>query len=257
MNIAPNISIIIATFNAAKTFRKALDSVRYQTYQDWECIIVDGVSTDDTVSIACEYVEKDQRFRLISEPDKGIYDAFNKGWKLAKGEWIYYLGADDVLLPNGMAEIFSKEWPQDVVYGNVYFKTPRGIIKKKSNLDPDSIRTQMPSHQAVFMRRYLIEELGGFDLQYKICGDFDLILRGYMRNCMCAYCDANIAVFTAIDGASSINLNNVFEGYRIRKRAGSVSQFTNIKKTIINICRKALRIALRRMYMILKCQIFN
>ena len=74
---------------------------------------------------------------------------------------------------------------------------------------------------------------------------------------MCAYCDANIAVFTAIDGASSINLNNVFEGYRIRKRAGSVSQFTNIKKTIINICRKALRIALRRMYMILKCQIFN
>lgn len=75
------ISIIIATFNAAKTLRKALDSVLNQTYKDWECIIVDGASKDNTISIVKEYVQKDTRFRYISEPDKGIFDAYNKDGK--------------------------------------------------------------------------------------------------------------------------------------------------------------------------------
>ena len=79
------VSIIIATYNSGKTLRRALDSVLNQSYQDWECIVVDGASKDNTIGIVKEYVKKDSRFRYISEPDHGIYDAFNKGWKMAKG----------------------------------------------------------------------------------------------------------------------------------------------------------------------------
>ena len=89
------VSIIIATYNSEKTLRRALDSVLNQTYQDWECIVVDGASKDNTIEIVKEYVSKDTRFRYVSEPDHGIYDAFNKGWKMAKGEWVMYLGSDD------------------------------------------------------------------------------------------------------------------------------------------------------------------
>ena len=78
------VSIIVATYNSDKTLRQALDSVLNQSYQDWECIVVDGASKDSTIDIVKEYVSKDSRFRYISEPDNGIYDAFNKGWKMAK-----------------------------------------------------------------------------------------------------------------------------------------------------------------------------
>ena len=98
----PKVSIIIATFNSEKTIERALNSVLNQKIQDWECIIVDGASTDATVNIIRKFTEKDHRFRYLSEPDTGIYNAFNKGWKLANGTWIYYLGSDDELLQNGL-----------------------------------------------------------------------------------------------------------------------------------------------------------
>ena len=84
--MSPKISIIIATFNASNVLSKALDSILNQSFQDWECIVVDGASRDNTVEIIKAYQQKDSRFRYISEPDQGVYDAFNKGWKMAKRE---------------------------------------------------------------------------------------------------------------------------------------------------------------------------
>ena len=81
----PKITIVIATYNSEKTLAVAMESVLNQTFQDWECLVVDGASTDSTVSIVEEFIRVDKRFRLISEPDKGIYDAFNKGWRNAMG----------------------------------------------------------------------------------------------------------------------------------------------------------------------------
>ena len=82
----PEISIIIATFNSGETLKKTLESVSLQSYQKWECIVIDGNSTDNTISILEEFENNDSRYSHISEPDNGIYEAFNKGWKLAKGE---------------------------------------------------------------------------------------------------------------------------------------------------------------------------
>ena len=76
----PLVTIIIATYNSSATLREALSSVLNQSFQGWECIIVDGASKDNTIEIMEEYCEKDARFRYVSEPDNGIYDAFNKGW---------------------------------------------------------------------------------------------------------------------------------------------------------------------------------
>ena len=116
------VSIIIATYNSEKTLRRALDSVLNQSYQDWECIVVDGASKDNTIGIVKEYVSKDARFRYISEPDHGIYDAFNKGWKMAKGEWVMYLGSDDEYTKDGIKVLMENSDGADVVYGNVILR---------------------------------------------------------------------------------------------------------------------------------------
>lgn len=114
------VSIIIATYNSEKTLKRALDSVLNQSYQDWECIVVDGASKDNTIGIVKEYVSKDARFRYISEPDHGIYDAFNKGWKMAKGQWVMYLGSDDEYTKDGIKVLMENSDGADVVYGAVY-----------------------------------------------------------------------------------------------------------------------------------------
>ena len=113
------LSIIIPTFNSASVLPKALGSIVSQTFTDWEVLIMDGVSTDDTLKVAQSY--DDSRIRIYSEPDKGIYDAMNKGIKKAQGEWLYFLGSDDWLLnATVLNQIFSNDIEKyDVIYGDV------------------------------------------------------------------------------------------------------------------------------------------
>lgn len=170
----PKISIVIATFNAENTLSTALDSVLKQSFNDWECVIVDGVSTDETIKIIESYINQDGRFRYISEPDKGIYDAFNKGWKLAKGEWIYYLGSDDELLPNGLKDLLCESDISPnvaIISGGIIRITKDGLKRIKIS------KGFKGSHQSMITRRRVIEQLNGFDERFKIIADFDLISR--------------------------------------------------------------------------------
>ena len=116
----PRLSIIIPTFNSAKTLSRCLDSVISQSFTDWEVLMMDGVSNDDTIKIASSY--QDSRIQIYSEPDKGIYDAMNKGIDKAQGEWLYFLGSDDWLFNcNSLKDIFCNNINQyDVVYVAVY-----------------------------------------------------------------------------------------------------------------------------------------
>ena len=152
------VSIIIATYNSEKTLKRALDSVLNQSFQDWECIVVDGASIDNTIEIVKEYVKKDSRFRYISEPDHGIYDAFNKGWKMAKGEWVMYLGSDDEYTKEGIKALMNNSDGADVVYGDTYFR----------EFNNDKIRFQQSSpvkmggfccHQSLAMKREIIRKI--------------------------------------------------------------------------------------------------
>lgn len=177
------ISIIIATFNSAKTLRVALNSVMLQTFQDWECIVVDGLSKDNTLEIVKEFEAKDVRFHHISEPDKGIYDAFNKGWKLAKGEWIYYLGSDDQVTRNGLTDLMAVSTSEaSVLYGDMYAIFEDGSERYvKARHAKQMTYLMAPSHQGMVTRRTLIEAENGFDLQFRVRADFDLTQRIYLK----------------------------------------------------------------------------
>ena len=129
MGYYPLVSVIIATYNAGKYLRRALDSVYSQSYTNVECIVVDGCSKDNTLDIVREYVCKNIVY--ISEQDLGIYDALNKGVLIAKGEWIYVLGADDELLPDGLRSFFlgENDFEYDIIYGNTIDRYFDGILR--------------------------------------------------------------------------------------------------------------------------------
>lgn len=216
------ISIIIATFNSEKTIRTALSSVLNQKYQNWECLVIDGASKDNTINIIKEFVTKDKRIHYISEPDKGIYDAFNKGWKLAKGEWIYYLGSDDLLLSEGLENLIKETNTNfyDVIYGNVIRKSPNGTIMKSKTCGHKSLPYQMLAcHQGIITKKTLIQELNGFDSNIKAYADKDLYIRSILKKgkIRFLYKNVDVALFTS-GGASEINLDKFKEEIYIYKK---------------------------------------
>lgn len=171
------LSIIIPTFNSASTLQSALDSIICQTFTDWEVLVMDGVSTDNTVEIAQSY--NDSRIRIYSEPDKGIYDAMNKGIKKAQGEWLYFLGSDDWLLnDNVLNEVFVQDGIDgcDVVYGEV--DAPHLASNHSGEWSLQTIDRNR-CHQAIFYRRKVVRRFGGYDTKYKIWADYDLNLKWF------------------------------------------------------------------------------
>lgn len=203
-NIKPLVSIIIATFNSEQTLPKALESVISQDFQDWECIIVDGQSSDKTISIVKEYTKKDIRISYISEKDKGIYDAFNKGWQLAKGEWIYYLGSDDYLTKESFTLLLKGDIHKyDVISGNCWIHKIDGSIKKQTS------NGYSGCHQAKITRKSAIEKMNGFNLKYKIFADFDLYMRMEKEKFRVKNIETMVAHFS-MDGTSQ-KLSNIWK----------------------------------------------
>ena len=209
-----DISIIIATYNSSKTLRKALESVRSQTFQNWECIIVDGASKDNTIDIVKEFEDKDARFRHISEPDNGIYDAFNKGWKMARGTWIYYLGSDDKIIYDSF-ERMKEDLNVDtaVLTGNVLAEHIDGKIKRVVSKGFDGC------HQGKLTKKNVLSEYNGFNEKYKILADYDFYVR-IQKDCNVTNTMVDIAYFNI--GGASQNLQNFLYRYNeyfyIRKK---------------------------------------
>ena len=181
------ISIITATFNSAATLRDTLDSILGQTYQDIESIIVDGGSKDATLDIVREYEPRFQgRMKWISEPDKGIYDAMNKGIRMASGDVIGVLNSDDYYYDNQVLEDIANAFNQkdiDCVYGNLVFldaKNKNSVIRiwKGSLYHPGAfLKGWHPAHPTFYAKRTCFEQYGVFDLQYAVSADFELMLR--------------------------------------------------------------------------------
>lgn len=202
-------SIIVPTYNSALTVRKCLDSIFYQTYENFEIIIVDGVSKDDTIEIIREY--EDNRISIISEPDKGIYDAMNKGIKLAKGEWLYFLGTDDQIANiYVLSDVYSYLSVNrvDVLYGNVIFK-PSEIIYDGA-FSPLKMQEKPICHQAIFYHNRIFKIFGSYDLKYKVSADFDLNLKWFFsRRINSMYVDIIIAIYNE-SGYSSFTKDELF-----------------------------------------------
>jgi glycosyltransferase involved in cell wall biosynthesis len=178
------ISVITPSYNRADFIRTALNSVLYQNYLDVEHIIVDGNSTDSTLSILKEY----PNLKVISEPDRGVYDALNKGIKLAHGEIIAQLNSDDYFEPeifSMIIGIFDKNLDVDAVSAGarVFELTPSGEktlatyggIKKDDLLFRTTLGT--PIFNAWFFRKDVFRKIGDYSLEYALAADRDLLLR--------------------------------------------------------------------------------
>lgn len=173
---APYITIIIPTYQAETTLQACLDSVLCQDFKDFEILIMDGGSTDRTLEIAKAAGGRDARIRLVSERDKGIYDAMNKGIRMARGTWVFFLGSDDFLFePTTLSTVFPGYEDADFIYGNVVGDTYKGAYD--GQFDYEKLLRRNISHQAIFYRRTVFDKIGDYNLRYKGHADWDLNIR--------------------------------------------------------------------------------
>ena len=184
------ISIITATYNSASTVRYTFDSILSQTYHDIDYIVVDGGSQDGTVDIIKEYEKRfDGRMRWISEKDNGIYDAMNKGIRMAKGELVGILNSDDFFTSDDVLYTVAENLTEDLdaVYGDIHFVQPDNLNKcvryySSRNFRPWAVRFgYMPAHPSFYIRRCIYERYGLYYLEYKIAADFDMIVRLFCK----------------------------------------------------------------------------
>jgi glycosyltransferase len=187
------ISLITVSYNSAATIADTLRSVAAQSHPDVEHIVVDGGSRDDTLAIvrACgAHVA-----RVVSEPDKGIYDAMNKGLRLATGDLVGQLNADDMLAaPDTLARIAAAATPGvSAVYGDLVYvdkDRPEQVVRywRSGAFSAGRLRYGwMPPHPTLYLRRSVLASLGEFDLRLRIAADYDFMLR-----CLCQP-DFNVA----------------------------------------------------------------
>jgi len=199
----PLISILIPTLNAEKTLGNALDSVLNQQYKEWEILVIDSVSKDGTMDMVKEWAGRDARIRYLSEPDKGIYDAMNKGVTLAGGEWIYFLGSDDVLHDPGVLETFRDDLAGrnfDMVYGNIII-SPEGPAYDGPFTLEKLLRKNM-SHQAAFYHRQLFTRTGGFNTRYRVYADWDFNIRCFSDPAIRTHYRDRVVALFGMDGVS-------------------------------------------------------
>lgn len=182
------LSIITVTYNSGKTLRDTIESVLSQTYTNYEYIIVDGASKDNTIDIIKEYEPKfNGRMLWISEPDKGIYDAMNKGIKMATGDAVGLLNSDDFYTSDDILAIVARELSEtdspDAIYGDVHYVYDENLKKTVRYYSSRRFTRKrmrmgyMPAHPSFYARRECYEKYGIFDTSYKIAADFELLLR--------------------------------------------------------------------------------
>lgn len=224
----PLITIITVSYNAVKTIEDTIVSVLGQTYNNIEYIIIDGGSTDGTLDIIKKYQDKITYW--VSEPDKGIYDAMNKGIAKANGELIGIINADDWYELNAIeqsVEIYKQE-RFDVLYGNMNFLRRKGYILKIT--PPENIKKikkkMIICHPSCFITKNAYNKWGLYDKSFKIAADYDLLLRYYIKGAIFKKVNFLIANFREGGVSSYFSIKNFLENIKARK---------NNKVFIINI----------------------
>lgn len=179
----PKFTVVIATYNADKTLDACLDSVRSQTYLNHEVIVADGLSKDGTLAILRR--RESEIAWVISEKDKGIYDAWNKIIPRATGDWLIFLGADDELWDANVfaeAALLLANASENIIYGKVGIALPDKSILNFEGVEWNFVSSKFQHemtlpHQGVFHRRTLFEKNGLFNPAFRICGDYEFLLR--------------------------------------------------------------------------------
>jgi len=254
------ISIITSTYNSEKTVKDTLESILNQTYKNIELLIIDGKSKDGTLNIVRQYETLFQgRLRYVSEPDKGIYDAMNKGICMATGDVIGILNSDDLYMDNKVLEDIANAFIQsnvDSIYGNLIFVDENDTNKvvrtwKGSQYHPDGfLKGWHPAHPTFYVRREVYEKYGGFDISFNVSADFELMLRFIEKHKISnLYLDRTF-VRMRMGGESTGSIKKIITGNKnvlraFEKNGFKVSSFYPVKRLLpkaLNMIKNKLNI---------------
>ncbi len=220
------ISIITATFNSAATVRDTIESVLSQTHSDWELIIKDGGSKDDTLAICRSY--EDERIRIVACPDHGLYDAMNQGIAAAKGEVVGILNSDDFYFDNQVLERIAASLSDETigcVYGDLQFVDAKDTSKvvriwKGSQYQKGGFRKGWhPAHPTFYARKKYFDEYGAFDTSFQVSADFELMLRFIEKHQVSNLYIPHYFVKMRMGGESTGSLKNIIKGNKNILRA--------------------------------------
>lgn len=206
--MSKKITVITVCFNSQETIRMTIESVLTQKYKNIEYLIIDGASKDDTMRIISEY--SDPRMKVISEPDRGLYDAMNKATAIATGEYLSFLNSGDVFADDMVLADMADRLHGDLTYGNVIRIRTDGEVfegygeccKVKWLL----LKGRMICHQAMFVNREVMM-MYGYDLQYKITADFNMLCKLVRDKRKLVYVDRNVVRMDNITGISTESKN--------------------------------------------------
>lgn len=234
------ISIITATFNSEKTIEETLLSVLSQDYKDIEHIIVDGKSKDRTMEIVKKYEKQyEGRLKYISEPDKGIYDAMNKGIKMATGDVIGLLNSDDKYANKEVISKIARKFKDtncDAVHGNLLYmdEETMTVPKRKWITKSTNVRTgNITAHPTLYVKKEIYDRIGLYNLKYRVVADYDFMLKLLLdKNIKLEYINEYL-IHMRLGGESS----NGIKGYKYNlKESYNVLKDNHIKFAAIICC---------------------
>jgi glycosyltransferase involved in cell wall biosynthesis len=245
----PKISIISANLNNAEGLRRTIKSTERQAFDDYEYLIIDGGSTDGSLDVIKEYSKKITFWS--SESDHGVYDALNKGIKIANGEWVIFMNSGDVFINDSvLRQIFFNEIDTNsqIIYGNTVVKGNNNKIKPPAKINKGFFFFDTICHQSIFFKRTIFDLIGSHNLNYKIVSDREFLLRAFINNLTFTYRDIDVCLWET-EGLSSKNINlmnkefieikniyyNILEQILLNWREAFIS-FKD--KLLNNICKK-------------------
>lgn len=241
------ISIVMATYNAGKYLESALQSIIQQNYPGLEIIIIDGKSQDNTLNIINKYQKNISFWK--SEPDEGIYDAWNKGVAISTGEWIMFLGSDDVLLPDSLISYsnFINSINVDIdfisskmLYTDKNMKPFRTMGWKWEW--PKSQLEMTIAHTGALHSKKLFTKVGKFNTSYKIVGDYELLLRAG-KNLRTAFLDKVTVKYR--DGGVSDSYAAILESFKASRSTGKSPLFKSVLYASLVFVKYSIRKSLQ------------
>ena len=243
------ISLITVCYNSEKTIEDTLKSVLNQTYENYEYIIVDGLSKDNTLSIIKQYEFKfNGKLKYISEKDNGLYDAMNKGIKLATGDMVGILNSDDILYDQNVFDLINKSFAKNIdgVYSNLVLMN-NDFTKITRNFKSKKITKKKgfhPPHPTLYVKKDIYNKYGNYNINYKIAADLDFMYRIINNNVNLKYIDSYF-VKMRTGGLSTNGLKGYYknfkESYKVLKNNNrKFPLLTNIYRIYDNLIKQKL-----------------